>query len=369
MIFKRKKTYVSQKPVDFSSVVLFIKIKIKNLSIINLPRFNKFFIFDIADSHAIHYGTPTSLTYAWSFGFLAGICLIIQMLSGIFLSMHYVPNTDLAFLSVEFIMRDVPNGWLIRYIHANGASMFFIVVYAHICRGLYYGSYMQPREYIWCSGVVLLFLMMGTAFTGYVLPWGQMSFWGATVITSMVTVIPIAGKPIVEWLWGGYTVGGPTLNRFYSVHYVLPFVIAGVSMIHIALLHKEGSNNPVGSDTSDILPFYPYFFVKDIFALSCFLWVFAWFVFYYPNYLNHPDNYIPADPLETPAHVVPEWYFLVFYAILRSIPHKAGGILAMVSAILVLFLIPFSSNSYIRNTTFRPIFKFFFGYLFQIELF
>jgi quinol-cytochrome oxidoreductase complex cytochrome b subunit len=220
-----------------------------------------------------------------------------------------------------FWLTRLPNGWLIRYVHANGASMFFIVVYAHICRGLYYGSYMNPRELLWCSGVILLLLMMGTAFTGYVLPWGQMSFWGATVITNMVTAIPVAGTPIVQWLWGGYTVANPTLNRFYSIHFVLPFLIAGVSLIHLALLHKVGSNNPIGSDTGvDDVPFYPYFFSKDLFALSCFLFFFSIFIFYFPNVLNHPDNCIPADPLQTPAHVVPEWYFLPFYAILRSIP-------------------------------------------------
>lgn len=325
---------------------------------LNLTRVNKNYLVGLIDSHIIHYPSPITLTYAWSFGSLAGICLVIQMLSGIFLAMHYTPHIDLAFNSVEYIMRDINNGWLIRYIHANGASMFFILIYAHICRGLYYGSYMKPRELLWCSGVLLFFLMMGTAFTGYVLPWGQMSFWGATVITSMVTAIPIAGQPIVQWLWGGYTVGNPTLNRFFSIHFFLPFLIAGISIIHLALLHKEGSNNPIGSDTGiDDLPFYPYFAAKDIFAFFCFMLFFATFVFYFPNVLNHPDNYIPADPLHTPAHVVPEWYFLPYYAILRSIPHKAGGILAMVGAILVLFLIPFIDSSYVRNTTYRPIFK------------
>ena len=249
----------------------------------------------------------------------------------------------------------------LRLTEPNGASMFFIVVYAHIGRGLYYGSYMSPRELLWCSGVILLLLMMGTAFTGYVLPWGQMSFWGATVITSMVTAIPVAGQPIVQWLWGGYTVGNPTLNRFFSIHFFLPFLIAGVSLIHLALLHKEGSNSPIGSDTGiDDVAFYPYFLYKDVFALSCFLLFFAFFVLYFPNVLNHPDNYIPADPLQTPAHVVPEWYFLPFYAILRSIPHKAGGIIAMGAAILILLAIPFINTSYVRNTTYRPIFKFFF---------
>jgi quinol-cytochrome oxidoreductase complex cytochrome b subunit len=261
-------------------------------------------------------------------------------------------------------MRDAPNGWLIRYIHANGASMFFIVVYSHICRGLYYGSYIKPRHWIWCSGVVLLLLMMGTAFTGYVLPWGQMSFWGATVITSMVTVIPIAGQYIAEWLWGGYVIREPTIRRFFVVHYLLPFIIAGVTIIHLALLHKEGSNNPLGSDfNGDILPFYPYFAIKDIFAFACFSLFFGFFVFYYPNYLNHPDNLIRADSLKTPAHIVPEWYFLPFYTILRVIPHKTGGILAMFGSIVILLTIPFTNKSKIRNTTFRPIFKLFFWLL------
>ena len=236
-----------------------------------------------------------------------------------------------------------------------------IVVYSHICRGLYYGSYMEPREWLWVSGVILFFLMMGTAFTGYVLPWGQMSFWGATVITSMVTVIPVVGSAIVEWLWGGYTIKNPTLNRFFVIHFLLPFFIAGFTLIHLALLHKVGSNSPIGSDTGvDDVPFYPYYASKDLFALSCFLVFFATFVFYFPNVLNHPDNCIPADPFETPRHVVPEWYFLAYYAILRGIPHKTGGIIAMFGSIAVLFIIPFINSSEIRNTTYRPIFKFFF---------
>lgn len=349
---------VNDVPKGISRSSLLLLSRIKSLLPLNLLRVNKNYIIALIDSHIIHYPSPITLTYAWSFGSLAGICLVIQMLSGIFLAMHYTPNIDLAFSSVEHIMRDVKNGWLIRYIHANGASMFFIVVYSHICRGLYYGSYMKPRELLWCSGVLLFFLMMGTAFTGYVLPWGQMSFWGATVITSMVTAIPIAGQPIVQWLWGGFTVGNPTLNRFFSLHFFLPFLIAGLSLIHLILLHKVGSNSPIGSDTGvDDLPFYPYFASKDVFAFFSFMLVFATFVFYFPNVLNHPDNYVPADPLKTPAHVVPEWYFLPFYAILRSIPYKGGGILAMVGAIAVLFIIPFINTSYIRNTTYRPLFK------------
>jgi len=360
-VFNSANGILNSVPTGINRLVLLNLSKARSLLPLNFPRINKSYLFALFDSHLISYPTPVSLTYAWSFGSLAGICLVIQMISGIFLAMHYTPHIDLAFSSVEHIMRDVPNGWLIRYIHANGASMFFIVVYAHICRGLYYGSYMEPRQLLWCSGVIIFLLMMGTAFTGYVLPWGQMSFWGATVITSMVTAIPIAGQPIVQWLWGGYTVGNPTLNRFFAIHFVLPFLIAGLTLIHLALLHKEGSNSPIGSDTGvDDVPFYPYFVSKDVFAFSCFLLFFATFVFYFPNTLNHPDNYIPADPLQTPAHVVPEWYFLPYYAILRSIPHKVGGILAMGGSILVLLLIPFINTSYVRNTTYRPIFKFFF---------
>ena len=367
-----KQTQLSNSLLNFANKNVFLSVltwtnNVKSILPLNFSRWNKNYLFALMDSHIIHYPTPITLTYAWSFGSLAGICLVIQMLSGIFLAMHYTSHIDLAFSSVEHIMRDVNNGWLIRYIHANGASMFFIVVYSHICRGLYYGSYMEPRELLWCSGVIIFLLMMGTAFTGYVLPWGQMSFWGATVITSMVTAIPVAGQPIVQWLWGGYTVGNPTLNRFFSIHFVLPFVIAGLTLIHLILLHKEGSNSPLGSDTGiDDVPFYPYYFSKDVFALFCFFTFFGTFVFYFPNVLNHPDNYIPADPLQTPAHVVPEWYFLPYYAILRSIPHKAGGIIAMIGAILVLLLIPFSNTSDIRNTTYRPIFKIFF-WLFIVD--
>jgi ubiquinol-cytochrome c reductase cytochrome b subunit len=361
MLLNNTKVVFSNVSNSLTKNTLLTVVKLKLLLPLNYARMTKNYLFSFIASHLVYYPTPISLTYAWSFGSLAGITLVIQMISGIFLSMHYTANIDLAFSSIEYIMRDVNNGWLIRYIHANGASMFFIVVYAHVCRGLYYGSYMEPRQLLWCSGVVLLLLMMATAFTGYVLPWGQMSLWGATVITNMVTAIPVAGKPIVQWLWGGYTVANPTLNRFYTLHFVLPFIIAGVTLIHLALLHKVGSSSPIGSDTGvDDVPFYPYFFSKDLFAFSVYLLVFGIFVFYFPNVLNHPDNYIPADPLHTPAHVVPEWYFLPYYAILRSIPHKAGGIVAMLGSLLVLFLIPFTNTSEIRNTTYRPIFKIFF---------
>ena len=327
-------------------------------------RWNKNYLLSFFDSHLIHYPAPINLTYAWSFGSTAGICLIIQLLTGIFLAMHYTPHIDLAFSSVEHIMRDVNNGWFIRYVHANGASMFFIVVYSHIFRGLYYGSYMHPRQLLWCSGVIIFILMMGTAFMGYVLPWGQMSFWGATVITNLATAIPIVGHPIVDWLWGGFTINNATLNRFFSLHFLFPFLIAGLSLVHLALLHKDGSNNPLGVDTSvDKVPFYPYFIVKDLFAFFVFLSVFAIFVFYFPNAMGHPDNYIPANPMITPAHIVPEWYFLPFYAILRSIPDKLGGVAAMGGALMVLFLIPFTNTSEIRSTTFRPLFKIFYWLL------
>ena len=327
-------------------------------------RWNKNYILAFLDNHLIHYPTPINLTYMWSFGSSAGICLVIQILSGIFLAMHYTPHIDLAFSSVEHIMRDVSNGWFIRYIHANGASMFFIVVYCHIFRGLYYGSYIQPRQLLWCSGVIIFILMMGTAFMGYVLPWGQMSFWGATVITSLVTAVPVVGQSIVDWLWGGFTVNNATLNRFFSLHFFLPFMIAGLTILHLALLHKDGSNNPLGIESDiDKISFYPYFFVKDLYAFFCFLGFFSVFVFYFPNVLGHPDNYIPADPMQTPAHIVPEWYFLPFYAILRSIPDKLGGVAAMIGALLILLLIPFTNTSEIRSTTFRPIFKIFYWLL------
>ena len=327
-------------------------------------RWNKNYLMSFLDSHLIHYPAPINLTYAWSFGSTAGICLVIQILSGIFLAMHYTPHIDLAFSSVEHIMRDVNNGWLIRYIHANGASMFFIVVYAHIFRGLYYGSYMHPRQLLWCSGVIIFIIMMGTAFLGYVLPWGQMSFWGATVITNLVSAVPVFGQPIVDWLWGGFTVNNATLNRFFSLHFFLPFLIVGLSVIHLSLLHKDGSNNPLGVNSGvDRVTFYPYFMVKDLFAFFCFLMMFLMFVFYFPNSLGHPDNYIPADPMKTPTNIVPEWYFLPFYAILRSIPDKLGGVIAMVGALIVLLVIPFSNTSEIRSTRFRPIFRFFYWLL------
>jgi quinol-cytochrome oxidoreductase complex cytochrome b subunit len=321
-------------------------------------RWNKKSLFAVVNNHIIDYPTPINLNYFYGFGSLAGIMLVIQILTGIFLAMHYTPHIDLAFNSVEHIMRDVNNGWLIRYTHANGASFFFIVVYVHIFRGLYYGSYITPREYLWCSGVVIFILMMATAFMGYVLPWGQMSFWGATVITNLFSAIPLIGKDIVDWLWGGFAVDNPTLNRFFSLHFTMPFVIVGVVLIHLILLHEVGSNNPLGLTLkTENIPFYPYFYTKDLFGLMFLLLIFFTFVFYYPNTLGHPDNYIEANPMKTPLHIVPEWYFLPFYAVLRSIPNKIGGVIGMFGSLVVMLTIPFTNSSEIRSTFFRPMFK------------
>ncbi len=315
-------------------------------------------LLSFGDSHIVDYPTPSNLNYFWSFGSVAGICLVIQILTGVFLAMHYTPHIDFAFDSVEHIMRDVNNGWFLRYIHANTASLFFFVVYLHIFRGLYYGSYIQPRSHLWISGVTLFLLMMATAFIGYVLVWGQMSLWGATVITNLFSAVPLIGSNLVEWLWGGFSVGNATLNRFFSLHYLLPFLIAGVTLIHLALLHTAGSNNPLGIQKNiDVVPFYPYFYVKDLLAFLLLLALLMFLVCFYPNILGHPDNYIPANPLVTPPHIVPEWYFLPFYAILRSIPNKLGGVVAMVSAILVLLCLPVLNFSKLRSSKFRPIFS------------
>ena len=317
--------------------------------------------------HEMHeYPTPKNLSYLWNLGSLAGLALVMMIITGIILAMHYTPHVDHAFASVERIMRDVNHGWLIRYIHMNGASFFFIVVYIHIFRGLYYGSYKAPRELLWMLGVVILLLMMATAFMGYVLPWGQMSFWGATVITNLFSAIPFIGESIVVWLWGGFSVDNPTLSRFFALHYLMPFLIVGVVILHIVALHRFGSNNPLGIDVSgkqDTLPFHPYYTSKDLFGAVVFLTIFASAVFFYPNYLGHPDNYIPANPLQTPAHIVPEWYFLPFYAILRAIPDKLGGVLFMFGAIAVLFVLPWLDKSPVRSGRFRPIFKIFFWLL------
>ncbi|XDZ66157.1 cytochrome bc complex cytochrome b subunit [Alphaproteobacteria bacterium LSUCC0684] len=317
--------------------------------------------------HEMHeYPTPKNLNYLWNLGSLAGFALVIMIITGIILAMHYTPHVDHAFASVERIMRDVNHGWMIRYIHMNGASFFFIVVYIHIFRGLYYGSYKAPRELLWMLGVVILLLMMATAFMGYVLPWGQMSFWGATVITNLFSAIPVIGENIVVWLWGGFSVDNPTLSRFFALHYLMPFLIVGVVILHIVALHRFGSNNPLGIDVNgkqDTIPFHPYYTSKDLFGAVVFLTIFASAVFFYPNFLGHPDNYIPANPLQTPAHIVPEWYFLPFYAILRAIPDKLGGVLFMFGAIAVLFVLPWLDKSPVRSGRFRPVFKVFFWLL------
>ncbi|MGB2304778.1 MAG: cytochrome b, partial [Candidatus Puniceispirillales bacterium] len=317
--------------------------------------------------HELHeYPTPRNLSYLWNLGSLAGLALVTMIVTGIILAMHYTPHVDHAFASVERIMRDVNHGWLIRYIHMNGASFFFIVVYIHIFRGLYYGSYKAPRELLWILGVLILLLMMATAFMGYVLPWGQMSFWGATVITNLFSAIPWVGDSIVVWLWGGFSVDNPTLSRFFALHYLMPFLIVGVVILHIIALHRFGSNNPLGIDVSgkqDTIPFHPYYTSKDLFGAMVFLTIFASAIFFYPNFLGHPDNYIPANPLQTPAHIVPEWYFLPFYAILRAIPDKLGGVLFMFGAIAVLFILPWLDRSPVRSGRFRPLFKLFFWVL------
>jgi ubiquinol-cytochrome c reductase cytochrome b subunit len=329
-----------------------------SLRILNRP------IINLLNDHLIDYPTPVNINYLWNFGSMAGIFLVVQIITGIFLAMHYTPHVDLAFLSVEHIMRDVNNGWLIRYLHANGASMFFGVVYVHVARGIYYGSYQKPRGFVWVAGVIILILMMATAFMGYVLPWGQMSFWAATVITNLFSAFPIVGEPIVAWLWGGFSVDNATLNRFFSFHYLLPFLIVGAVLAHLAVLHQNGSNNPLGVHSGiDKIPFYPYFIIKDLFSwVVAFVFYFG-FVFFAPNYLGHTDNYIEANAMVTPAHIVPEWYFLPFYAILRSIPHKLGGVIAMFAALLVLFLLPYLNTSEIRSSSFRPIHRQFFWLL------
>ncbi len=319
---------------------------------------------------AVSYPTPRNLNYFWTFGGILTVMLVAQILTGVVLAMHYAADTRVAFASVEAIMRDVNWGWLLRYLHANGASMFFIAVYIHIFRGLYFGSYKEPRELLWILGVIIFLLMMATAFMGYVLPWGQMSFWGATVITNFFTAIPWIGEPIQTLLIGGFAVDNPTLNRFFSLHYLLPFMIVGVVILHIWALHVVGQNNPLGIDVKsekDTVPFTPYATSKDAFAMVCFFLVYAWFVFYLPNFLGHPDNYIEANPLVTPAHIVPEWYFLPFYAILRAITFdigpidsKLGGVLAMFGSIAILAFLPWLDTSKVRSGNFRPLFKIFF---------
>ena len=320
-------------------------------------------IVGLMHSAFVTYPTPRNLNYFWTFGGILSLMLGVQIITGVVLAMHYTPHVDMAFNSVEQIVRDVNYGWLLRYLHSNGASMFFISVYIHMFRGLYYGSYKEPREVLWILGVIIYLLMMATGFMGYVLPWGQMSFWGATVITNLFSAIPYVGDSIVTLLWGGYSVGNPTLNRFFSLHYLLPFVIAGVVVLHVWALHVAGQNNPAGVEPKtekDTVPFTPYATIKDGYAMVCFMIFFAWFVFYVPNYLGDPDNYIMANPGVTPAHIVPEWYYLPFYAILRSIPSKLGGVIAMFGAILVLAFLPWLDNAKTRSSRYRPLAKQFF---------
>ena len=324
----------------------------------------------------VSYPVPRNLNYAYAFGGILSIMLVIQILTGIVLAMHYASTTALAFGSVEHIVRDVNSGWLLRYLHSNGASFFFVAVYIHIFRGMYYGSYKAPRELLWILGCVIFLLMMATGFMGYVLPWGQMSFWGATVITGFFSAFPVVGEWIQQLLLGGFAVDNPTLNRFFSLHYLLPFMIAGVVILHVWSLHVSGQTNPTGIEVkskTDTVAFTPYATIKDAFAMIVFLAVYLYFVFYIPNYLGHPDNYIEANALKTPAHIVPEWYFLPFYAILRAITFnvgpidsKLGGVLAMFGSIAVLFFLPWLDTSKVRSAVYRPWYKLFF-WLFVID--
>jgi ubiquinol-cytochrome c reductase cytochrome b subunit len=316
------------------------------------------------------YPVPRNLNYFWNFGFLAGLALMIQIVSGIVLAMHYDPSATGAFLSVEHIMRDVNSGWFLRYTHATGASFFFIVIYIHIFRGLYFGSYKAPREMIWLLGVLIFLLMMATAFMGYVLPWGQMSFWGARVITGFFSAIPFVGEPIRQWLLGGFAPDDAALNRFFALHYLLPFAILGVVILHVWALHIPGSNNPTGVDVKeeqDTVPFHPYYTSKDGFGVAVYLTLFAIVIFFMPDIVASPDNYIPANPMSTPAHIEPEWYFWPFYAILRAftsdflgVPAKLWGVMAMFGSILLLFFLPWIDTSPVRSSNYRPLYKKFF---------
>lgn len=318
------------------------------------------------------YPVPRNLNYFWNFGFLAIVCLALQIVTGIVMAMHYAANAAVAFDTIEHTMRDVNWGWLMRYAHANGASAFFVVIYVHIFRGFYYGSYKAPREMVWLLGVVIFLLMMATAFMGYVLPWGQMSFWGAKVITGLFSAIPLVGEPLQQWLLGGFAPDNAALNRFFSLHYLLPFVIVGVVILHIWALHIPGSSNPTGVEVkseSDTVPFYPYYIAKDGWTVGAFAFLFCLVLFFFPNALGHPDNYIPANPMSTPAHIVPEWYFWPFYAILRAftqdflfIPAKLMGVLAMFGAILVWFFLPWLDKSRVRSGSYRPMYKKFFWF-------
>jgi len=308
----------------------------------------------------VAYPTPKNLNYMWTFGAILSFMLIAQIVTGVVLAMHYTPETSLAFDSIEHIMRDVNWGMFLRYAHANGASMFFLAVYLHIFKGMYYGSYKEPRELLWILGIVIFLAMMATGFLGYVLPWGQMSFWAATVITNLFSAIPVVGNSITTWLLGGYSVDNPTLNRFYALHYLLPFVLVEIVAMHVWALHVTGQNNPTGVEVKDeekeTVPFTPYATLKDAFGIGVFLVLFAWLTFFAPNYLGHPDNYIEANPLVTPAHIVPEWYFLPFYAILRAIPNKLLGVIALFSAVIIPAALPWLDFSKVKSARYRPWF-------------
>jgi len=318
----------------------------------------KHVLLRLVNSYLVDSPEPANISYLWNFGSLLGVCLIIQILTGAFLAMHYTPNVDFAFSSVEHIMRDVNNGWILRYTHANVASFFFIFVYAHVGRGIYYGSYHSPRTLVWSIGVIILILMMAIAFLGYVLPYGQMSLWGATVITNLLSAIPIFGHDLVELIWGGFSVSNATLNRFFSLHYLLPFLLAALVVAHLIALHVHGSNNPNGvTSNGDRFAMHPYFIFKDLVTIFVFLLVLSIVVFYFPNTMGHSDNYIPADPMVTPSSIVPEWYLLPFYAILRSIPNKLLGVLAMFGSLLILLILPLTDLSRIRGSQFRPAMK------------
>nr|AEP19417.1 cytochrome b [Polypterus delhezi] len=310
----------------------------------------------IINSAFIDLPAPSNISSWWNMGSLLGLCLVMQIITGLFLAMHYVSDISSAFSSVAHICRDVNYGWLIRNFHANGASLFFICIYLHIARGLYYGSYLYMET--WNIGVILLLLTMMTAFVGYVLPWGQMSFWGATVITNLLSAIPYIGDTLVQWIWGGFSVDKPTLTRFFAFHFILPFAIAAASLVHIVFLHETGSNNPMGiNSNADKIPFHPYYTFKDLLGFIILLLIVVLLALLSPNLLNDPENFTPANPLITPPHIKPEWYFLFAYAILRSIPNKLGGVLALLFSIVILMLVPFLHTSKIRSTTFRPLFK------------
>jgi len=320
-------------------------------------------IIGLSYSAGVSYPTPRNLNYWWTFGAILTFLLVAQIVTGVVLVMHYMPEATMAFDSVEHIMRDVNYGWLLRYLHSNGAAMFFLAGYIHMFRGMYYGSYKSPREVLWILGVVIYFLMMATGFMGYVLPWGQMSYWAATVITNLFSAIPVVGDSIVTWLWGGYSVGSPTLTRFFALHYLLPFAIFAVVVLHVWALHVVGQNNPTGVDPQtekETVPFTPHATIKDTFFIALFVILYAWFVFYIPNFLGHADNYIPANPAVTPSHIVPEWYYLPFYAILRSIPNKLMGVIALFASIGILVLLPWLDTSQVKSARYRPLYKQFF---------